>query len=188
MAGSRIVRAASAATISPGMPTIANTQRQLIEPSSSAAIVGPKPSPNRAKALCWKPRLLPRRRGSDASATAAKLDGQKAPSNSPIAMRHISIAANVPASPDSPDSSENSTSAGTITRRRPNTSDRLPMNSDDTPQAMPSEATRLPTSCGRSARSPTIVDERSPARSAITQRSRPTRPKPRVSSTTAFHS
>ncbi len=98
------------------------------------------------------------------------------------------MAKKLAASPEHADSAENSRSDGTTTRLRPHTSERCPMTSDDSPQAMPSVATRTPMSCGCRFRSPSIVDERIAARSASTQRSSPTRPKPSVISTTAFHS
>ncbi len=44
--GSRMVNHMSTATISPGMPTIQKTVRQVVNSSSWVAMIGPKPLPN----------------------------------------------------------------------------------------------------------------------------------------------
>ncbi len=87
--------------------------------------------------------------------------------------------------PVNTDSTENSTTAGTSTRRRPSRSDSTPTKIAETPHATPSAPTRLPRSCGVRPRSLPIWAANSGGR---IQRSSPTRPKPTVSSSTILNS
>ena len=174
----RIVR------MTPGSPTTANTPRHDVRPSSHVARMGPSPSPNRANMLCWRPWLNPMRAGFDASAVAAKLTGQKAPSATPINPRIKSRLVKPPARPLNAEASEKTRSAGSMTLRRPIRSERLPRATAATPQVVPRIAIRTLMSGRLIPRSRMMLG----ASGAMIQRSRPTRPNPRLSSTTAFHS
>ncbi len=183
--GSRMVNHIRTATTSPGAPTIMKTWRQSVTFSSWVARIGAMARPNRAKAHWNRPLFRPRRLGCEASTATATPVGATAPSDTPMMMRISNRLIRLLAMPVKKDSRENSTTAGARTLRRPRASDRPPTKIAETPQATPSAPTRLPRSCGVRCRSWPIPAANSGGK---THRSRPTRPKPTVSNSTALNS
>ncbi len=146
LAGSRITAHMMPATMSPGMPTIQNTLRQVVISSSCVARMGPMPLPN-SEMVHWKmPLFMPRRVGCEASTATATPVGATAPSATPMIARMNSKLTSPVAMPLKTDSSENMMTAGTRTLRRPRRSERPPMTTAETPHATPRMPTRLPRS------------------------------------------
>ncbi|MCY1287850.1 hypothetical protein D9M68_200190 [compost metagenome] len=144
---SRSLRHMNQARMKPGSETITNTQRHDGTTSSNwVAMMGASPRPRIGKKACWMPMFSPRRDGCEASAVAAMAVGVKAPSETPITARISSSAPTPVASPDTPASRENSSTAGISTLRRPIRSDNRPISTEEIPQAMASTAEMLPRS------------------------------------------
>ena len=131
----------------PGIATTQKTSRHEGKNNiNCVAIMGPKPRPNNANPLCCKPCKVPRREGFAATAVAAKLVGQNAPSEIPIKARiRIKLVSPI-AAPEKPEANEKITKEISRILRCPILSERCPEKIEKIPQVIPNAPKIKPTS------------------------------------------